>query len=171
MSNSESMATAQTLFDIGGVWVTVKDGHPRVAEIYKRHYSCYQYADDRRSNRSYRNRNLVMGPGEKMILLSSDWLAIFGWRKFIDDSGQTGVNCAFFRNESVHLSSKLILDAEKLAWNRWPGERLYTYVNAAAVKSKNPGYCFQSAGWRKCGVTKNNKLLIFEKRGNENEQL
>ena len=146
-----------------GVWIQVKDGHTRFAELYRRHYSCYHYADNRRSQYGYRNRNLVLGPGEKIALLTPDWQAAFGWRKFIDKSGQTGVNCAFFRNESSQLSSWLILEAEKIAWQRWPGERLYTYVNTSAIRSSNPGYCYLMAGWRKCGYTKVNKLLIMEK--------
>jgi hypothetical protein len=43
-------------------------------------------------------------------------------------AGQRGVNCAVFRNESSVLSSELIREACGLAWTRWPGERLYTYV-------------------------------------------
>ena len=146
-----------------GIWTQVKDGHPRFADLYRRHYSCYQYADQRRSQYGYRNRNLVLGPGEKMALLTPDWTAAFGWRKFIDKSGQTGVNCAFFRNEGNQLSSFLILEAVKLAWQRWPNERLYTYVNASAVRSSNPGYCFLRASWRKCGFTQTKRLVILEK--------
>lgn len=146
-----------------GAWIQVKDGHPQFADLYRRHYSCYQYADNRRSQYGYRNRNLVLGPGEKIALLTPDWQAAFGWRKFIDKSGQNGVNCAFFRNESQVLSSWLILEAEKIAWARWPGERLYTYVNAAVIKSANPGYCYLKAGWRRCGHTAVKKLVILEK--------
>lgn len=157
----------KTIADILGIlWVITKDGDPRVSDIYKRHYSCYQYTDGRRFKPGYRNRHLVMGPGEKLVLITSDCRAIFGWRKFIDASGQNGVNCAFFRNEGAFdgavLSSELILAAEKLAYQKWPGERLYTYVNAKMVKSSNPGYTFQRAGWVKCGLTKSG-LLIFAK--------
>ena len=88
--------------------------------------------------------------------------ALFVWRKFISADGQQGVNCSVFRNESPIQSSLLIREACDFAWRRWPGERLYTYVKAEAVKSINPGYCFIKAGWRKCGITKVNKLLIFE---------
>lgn len=150
------------LFALEGHWVEVRDGDARVAGIYQRHYSCHRYQDRRRSQHGYRNRFLVMGPGEKLVLLAVDGQAIFGWRKFIDDSGQQGVNCAFFRNESPMLSSEMILDAERHAWRRWPGERLYTYVNPKAVKSNNPGYCFMRAGWQRCGETKGG-LLVFEK--------
>lgn len=150
-----------TLFELDGYWTRVKDGDERLAAIYFRHYSCHQYKDNRRQC-GYRNRFLVMGPGEKMPLLATDGRAIFGWRKFKDASGQVGINCAFFRNEGDALSSLMILDAERHAWKRWPGERLYTYVNADAVQSRNPGYCFIKAGWRKCGHTKGG-LIVLEK--------
>lgn len=150
------------LLALDGYWMQVKDGDPRVARLYMRHYSCHQYKDKRRQQWGYRNRFLVMGPGEKLVLLSIDGLAIFGWRKFHDDSGQCGVNCAFFRNESPVLSSVLIRDAERHARRRWPNERFYTYVNPAAIRSTNPGCCFQKAGWQRCGVTRRG-LLILEK--------
>ena len=150
------------LLPLDGYWIQVRDGDSRVAQLYMRHYSCHQYQDRRRSQYGYRNRFLVMGPGEKLVLLSVDGLAIFGWRRFKDDSGQQGINCSFFRNESPVLSSVLILAAEQHAQKKWGGQRLYTYVNPQAVRSRNPGYCFQMAGWRKCGVTKGG-LLIFEK--------
>lgn len=145
------------------LWLAVKDGDERAAALYRRHYSCYQYADGRRDRYGYHNRYMIVGPGEKMVLLTPNCDALFVWRKFIDKSGQIGVNCAVFRNESPVLSSALILAAEELACARWPGQRLYTYVNASAVASVNPGYCFKMAGWRRCGVTQARKLLIFEK--------
>jgi hypothetical protein len=76
---------------------------------------------------------------------------------------QVGVNCAVFRNETSIRSSDLIREAEALAWQKWPGARLYTYVNPRQVRSVIPGYCFRRAGWRRCGVTKRRQLLIFER--------
>ncbi len=143
-------------------WLIVKDGDERAAALFRRHYSFREYADGRRRY-GYANRFLVLGPGQKMLLLSPGCDALFGWRKFIDHSGQAGVNCAVFRNESAARSSDLILEAERLAWARWPGERLYTYVDPRAVASRNPGYRFKVAGWRACGYTKVKKLLILEK--------
>jgi hypothetical protein len=98
-----------------------------------------------------------------MVLMTSDQSALFVWRKFQNDSGQEGINCAIFRNEGPLLSSYLILEAEKSAYRRWGNERLYTYINANKIKSVNPGYCFKKAGWSVCGVTKINKLVIMEK--------
>ena len=105
-----------------------------------------------------------------MTLLLSDGSALFIWlkQKYIQNE-QTGVNCAVFRNESMELSSLLILDAEKMAWERWNGERLYTYVDPNEITSPNAGYCFKKAGWKlvrdnngKTLKTKNG-LLILEK--------
>ncbi len=137
-------------------WQALKDGDPMARGLFNRHYSRYFYKDGR-------NPKLFIGPGEKMVLMTSDGLALFVWRKFISAGGQQGVNCAVFRNEGPVLSSLLILEAEQLAWGRWPMERLYTYVNSKKINSSNPGYCFLKAGWNKCGVTKAKKLIILEK--------
>ena len=87
---------------------------------------------------------------------------MFVWRKFIDDSGQDGINCAVFRNESEHRSSTLIRQADAIADHVWPDRRHYTYVDPKAVRSSNPGFCFMAAGWRKCGMTKGG-LIILER--------
>ena len=140
----------------GSAWVQARDGDRSVRECFDRHYSRIRYRDGRRSK-------LFVGPGEKLVLRTVACDAIFVWRKFIDDSGQDGVNCAVFRNEGRQTSSRLILDAEEWAWWKWPGQRLYTYVDGKSVRSSNPGYCFQAAGWRKCGVTKWNRLTVLAK--------
>lgn len=148
----------------GWLWLPAKDGDPRAFAIMRRHYTYQAYQDGRRrAGGGYRNRRLFVGPGEKMVLMTVNCDALFVWRKFKDDSGQTGVNCAVFRNESSLLASALILEAEQLAWVRWPGERLYTYVDGCKVRSSNPGYCFKMAGWRVCGRTKAKRLIIMEK--------
>lgn len=137
------------------VWVEVRDGDPDVRAVFDRHYSRTRYADGRRPA-------LFVGPGEKMVLRTPEGDAVFVWRKFISGDGQQGVNCAVFRNEGTMRSSDLIRAAVELARARWPGARLYTYVNPRRIKSSNPGYCFKAAGWRKCGVTKRRKYDILE---------
>lgn len=144
------------LFSDDQPWVMVRDGDPTALALFNRHYSRYRYKDGRKPK-------LFVGPGEKLVLLSKCGHALFVWRKFISDDGQEGINCAVFRNESVHKSSTLILEAESIAWRRWPGTRFYTYVNASKIKSANPGYCFKVAGWQICGRTKRRGLIILEK--------
>lgn len=162
------MTNLQTGFGFS-YWQPAKDGDGNAFAIMKRHYSYQPYRDGRRQDQFNRNRRLFVGPGEKLVLLGADGLALFVWRKFIDKSGQTGVNCAVFRNESGRRASDLILEAEVLAWVRWPGERLYTYVNANKVQGTCPGYCFRRAGWRHCGETQAKGLLIFEKYPKESQ--
>lgn len=134
-------------------WLPIVDGDARARALYHRHYSYKRYADGR-------NPRLFVGPGEKMVLLTLDCNALFVWRKFKDDSGQTGVNCAVFRNEGAHQSSGLIRSAMELAWQRWPSERLYTYVHPGKIRSTNPGYCFKRAGWQACGHTKSGLVIL-----------
>lgn len=133
-------------------WRLTKDGDPIGFALYRRHYSA-------KKNPRPKIRQFV-GPGEKMVLLSHAGDAVFAWRKFIDDSGQRGVNCAVFRNEGSSRSSDMIREACSIAWTRWPNQRLYTYVAPAEIRSTNAGYCFLMAGWRKCGTTKKGFLIL-----------
>lgn len=139
------------------LWWLTKDGDLDCVELYERHYSCYRYADGRA-----RHNGLFVGPGEKVVLRTERADALFVWRVFIDDSGQSGVNCAVFRNESSHRSSHLIRQADQIADVLWPDRRHYTYVDPAKVASTNPGFCFIAAGWRRCGRTKGG-LVILER--------
>ena len=141
---------------VDGYWIAVRDGDERARALFHRHYSYHKYKDGR-------NPMLFVGPGEKMVLMTFQCDALFIWRKFRSADGQIGVNCSVFRNESPILSSDLILEAERWAWQRWPGERLYTYVNDKKIRSSNPGCCFKKAGWSVCGITKTNQLIILEK--------
>jgi hypothetical protein len=151
------MPAQQSLFDTlpGVVWLEWRDGNAHARQLFDRHYSRRRYADGRRPK-------LFVGPGEKMVLMTPCGRALFVWRRFISDDGQNGVNCAIFRNEGAGRSSDLIQEACRLAWCRWPTERLYTYVNPRRVASANPGYCFKCAGWQRCGITTKG-LLIFER--------
>lgn len=142
-----------------GYWTQVRDGNLDALALYERHYSCYQYKDGRK-----RRGNRFVGPGQRIVLLGEDMKALFVWRKFIDDSGQQGVNCAVFRNESEHRSSDLILEAERWAQERWPGVRLYTYVKPSAIRSVNPGYCFKLAGWKSAGKTGKGLIILAKER-------
>lgn len=144
---------------IDSPWLTVHDGDLRALAIFKRHYS-YR----RRAHGQPRGSPTFIGQGEKLVLLTADCMALFAWQRstITRITGQHGICCTVFRNEGPELSSKLILEAETLAWLKWPRERLYTYVNPRKVRSPNPGYCFLMAGWRKCGVSKGG-LMILEK--------
>jgi hypothetical protein len=96
-------------------WWLTKDGDEYCLALYRRHYSSHQYKDGRRDDQSYRNRWLFVGPGQKIVLRTWEGDAMYVWRKFKDDSGQQGINCAVFRNESSHRASDLIRQADAIA--------------------------------------------------------
>lgn len=135
------------------MWWITRDGDPACRALFDRHYSRYRYADGRRPK-------LFVGPGEKLVLRTECGRALWAWRKFIDDTGNTGVNCAIFRNESEYRSSDLVRQADAIADCCWPRERHYTWVDPTAVRSRNPGFCFIVAGWTRCGVSKSGLILL-----------
>jgi hypothetical protein len=138
------------------LWWLTKDGDRDCLALYLRHYSATVYRDGRRRDR-------FAGPGQKVVLRTEAGDAFFVWRVFIDKcAGQHGVNCAAFRNESPHRSSELIQQADRIADCLWPDRRHYTYVNSKKVASRNPGFCFLKAGWKRCGFTQGG-LLILER--------
>jgi hypothetical protein len=138
-------------------WTESKDGDPVGFALYRRHYSS-------KKNKKPKQRQFV-GPGERIVLLGRDCSALFVWvKKQFRADGQQGVNCSVFRNESSNRSSSMIREAMIAAWEKWPGERLFTFVDAPEIKSTNPGYCFQMAGWIRCGFTKKRGLFILECR-------
>lgn len=145
-------------FLIGEGWIEVLDGNDTARDIFERHYSA----------RPDRDSKLIIGPGFKLLLLSADAGALCGWRmeKHRRD-GQAGVECCIFRRERGELASDLLSAAMRLCWQRFPGERLFTFVDPLAVeptwRASRPtwGHCFYRAGWRFCGLTKK-RLHILE---------
>ena len=135
----------------------VRDGDARARALYLRHYS-------HRSHAVAHPQGKFAGPGEHLMLLTVTCDALFLWRRerYRRDA-QTGINCAIFRNEGAVLSSDLVREADDLAWRRWPGERLFTFVNADRIRSTNPGACFRKAGWRRLPESTKGGLVILER--------
>jgi hypothetical protein len=158
--------------DLDGHWLPVKDGDPRVADMYTRHYSYRPYKDNRRRLRRQQN---FAGMGEKIVLLTMTGDAAWVWRRCTPTPEmvekyhwQSGVVCAFFRNEGSVRSSDLIREACEIAWRRWPGERLFTFVEDAKVKTADQkgrakvGWCYRKAGWKVAGRNADGRLTILE---------
>lgn len=153
------------LFTDNLYWVQVNDGNPAAFNIFQRHYT-YGKNKQRDKNKHKKNGKRMIGPGETILLLSVDEISIFAWKKQkYSQDGQTGVNSCIFHNghtkeDQFYLqSSDMILQAEQIAWARWPGERLFTYVNPRKIKSANPGYCYKQAGWKQIGITKARTIM------------
>lgn len=143
---------------IDGTWLSVKRTDPRAYALYRRHYSAAKGARWRRPG----NTN-VTSAGETMVLLSQCCRALFVWLRCSVErlDHQIGVNCAVFRNEGAGLSSDLIREADELAWQRWPGERHFTYVDEGKIRRKrDPGRCFLRAGWLRAGTSQTGLILL-----------
>jgi hypothetical protein len=61
------------------------------------------------------------------------------------------------------VSSAMIVEACHLAWERWPGQRLFTFVNPREIRSTNPGYCFLQAGFRRLPGLTRRGLRVLER--------
>ena len=151
------------------IWLPVLCTDDRLRGLYQRHYSS-EKATRRRGHPVAPNQLRVAGPGEVKAYLTVDGRAGWIWRfaKFRKD-GQQGVECVLFRNEASvgchnssheHCSSKMVAEADELAWVKWPGQRLFTFVDPGKILSSNPGYCFKRAGWRFCGVSKSGLHIL-----------
>jgi hypothetical protein len=125
---------------------------------------CRMLADRHYSRRTVGAKQFLYS-GRKLVLRNAEGTVLFGWM-WPDDAmrmdGQTGYNCAIFRNESPRLASEIILEAERLAVAKWGPNRGYTYVDPASVKSANPGYCFLMAGWRRERISSGGKILFVK---------
>jgi hypothetical protein len=142
------------------MWVVTSEADQDARMLADRHYS-----------RKTKGAKLFCGPGEKLVLITLEKNALFVWRKNkYRQDGQSGVECTIFRNESSYLSSELIKEAVKLAREKWPNERLFTYVNPRAIKSSDPGHCFKQAGWKVVGKNKRGNLILLEAPADESER-
>lgn len=123
---------------------------------------CRQLADRHYSRRTVGAKQFCYS-GRKLVLRNTEGTVLFVWM-FPDEAmrmdGQSGYNNALFRNESARRSSDIILEAERLALEKWGPNRFYTYIDASKIRSPNPGYCFKVAGWRFVRFSAGGKHLL-----------
>jgi hypothetical protein len=139
-------------------WYVTNDRDLDAISLYKRHYSARKYKDGRSNLRA----KGFLGPGEKLVLITAKADALFAWvySKLGHRNRQRGVCCTIFRNEGDYRSSDMIREAVELARQRWPGKRLFTYVDPQKIRSTNPGMCFLKASWKRIGKTKGNLIIL-----------
>ena len=125
---------------------------------------CAELADRHYSRRTVGARQFLYS-GRRLVLRDNAGLVLFAWvypDAALRMDGQTGYNCAIFRNESSRPGSQIVLEAERAAFAKWGPQRCYTYVDPQHVKSPNPGYCFKLAGWRFVKRTADGKHLLVK---------
>jgi hypothetical protein len=129
---------------------------PEMAMLADRHYS----------RRTIGARQFLYS-GRKLVIRDALGDVLFGWLYPDEDKrmdGQKGYNCAIFRNESPRQASDIILECERLAFEKWGPNRLYTYIDPAKTKviissfdrplwgirkgERIVGYCYRRAGWK-----------------------
>lgn len=117
---------------------------------------------DRHYSRQKPGTNQFMPPGKTIVLRDSAGEVVFGWLwQEKRDDGQAGYNCSIFRNESLRLSSEIILEAERFAVKEWGQNRGFTYVDPVKVRHKrDPGRCFLRAGWKLVKLTSSGLHLL-----------
>jgi len=128
-----------------------------MAELADRHYS----------RRTVGARQFLYS-GRKLVLRNTEGTVLFAWL-FPDPAmrmdGQTGYNCAIFRNESDRKASEIILEAERAVFAKWGPDRMYTYVDPNKTKpifrrgQRVIGWTYLKAGWKPL-VYKNGKPRI-----------
>lgn len=121
---------------------------------------------DRHYSRQTPGAREFMGNGRTLVLRDQGGSIVFGWLYPQDGMAVVdGVYCSIFRNESVRRSSDVILEAERVAIERWPQlPRFFTYVKPSAIRSVNPGYCFKVVGYRKVGESTRGLHLLVKER-------
>lgn len=149
------------LFAPMSYWHRVTKFDPVACALADRHYS-----------RRKPGSNQFMPPGQTIVLLANDNLAVFGWWRphpasgFKAMNGLDGWTCTIFRNESQTRSSDLIIDAERAVLGSSYGigpDGFLTYVWDRKVRSTNPGYCFQRAGYRRRGRSADGRKTLLQK--------
>jgi len=132
-------------------WVISDKGSKRALQLVERHYS-----------RQKPGTNQFCRPGDNLVLLGNDGKALWVSYRYHPSSrlkrtdGLNAWECTLFRNEGGRLSSDLIKEAVAITAKAWgiPEDGFVTYVNPKAIKSSNPGYCFQKAGFVRGGTSK-----------------
>ena len=118
---------------------------------------------DRHYSRQKPGTPQFMPPGRCLVLLAdtADGRALWGssWplAKYTQHAWAGAWICSLFRNEGAALSSEMIrqaVAATRAHFGEPPQLGIVTFVQPAAIRSTNPGYCFLKAGWRRVGKTK-----------------
>lgn len=139
------------LLPLDGYWRRVTRTDPRARALADRHYS-----------RQTIGAREFMASGRTLVLLSHAADAVWGAIDNLDPAGQRRWRCSIFRNESLILSSVLILEATRLTYEYWrhryhglPSAPLTTEVDPErTIRKRDPGRCFRRAGWRVIGVAR-----------------
>jgi hypothetical protein len=123
---------------------------------------------DRHYNRQKPGSPQFVPPGRCVVLITeckrAVWVTSWPFAEFVRHAWAGAWVNSIFRNEGAGLSSLLIREAvaaTRAVWSDVPELGLVTFVDAAKVRSTNPGACYRRAGFKRVGETKGG-LLAFQ---------
>lgn len=144
-------------------WHVSTRSDPRALPLADRHY-----------NRQKPGTPQFVPPGRCLVLLTEEadalWVTSWPLAEYTKHEWAGAWVNSLFRNESEHLSSELILEAVAATRHYWPDVPdlgLITFVDADEIESRNPGYCYECAGFKRVGYTKINGLHAWQMTPNE----
>src|ERR1700746_3814316 len=127
-------------------WQIIKKSDPAAVALANRHYSRLLYG----------KQGVMLGPpGRLRCFATADrkavWVSHWPYGHLALDK-LDAFRCTMFRNEGEYRSSDLIRAAMELTESLWlsegtPEHGWITWVDAAAIGTTIPGYCFRRAGW------------------------
>lgn len=114
-----------------------------------------------------------MPPGACVVFITpcsrAVWVTSAPKREYVKHRWAGAWVNSLFRNEGAGLSSELIRAAVRASIEAFaskgvdvPWRGLVTFVDRAKVRSSNPGYCYQRAGFVRVGETKDEKLVALQ---------
>ncbi len=118
---------------------------------------------DRHYNRQKPGTPQFVPPGRCIVLLAADetalWVSSWPFAAYVKHAWPGAWICSCFRREGgALLASDLIkqaVAATRAIWGAAPALGFITFVDRAKTRPKrDPGYCYQMAGWAPCGRTK-----------------
>lgn len=117
---------------------------------------------DRHYNRQKVGSAQFVPPGGCAVLITPEadalWVTSTPFAQFVQHAWAGAWMNTLFRNESMHLSSELIVEA--LAASRHllgepPPLGIVSFIDASKIRKKrDPGRCYRRAGWSHVGFTK-----------------
>jgi hypothetical protein len=138
------------------LWVRSYRADPLVRPLADLHY-----------NRQSPGAAQFTPPGRCVVLRTREcdafWVTVAPYARYTQHQWAGAWICSAFRNESWTLSSTLItwaVAASVALLGEPPTLGFVTFVDAAKVKSPNPGFCFKAAGWKVVGHTKGGLVAL-----------
>ena len=137
------------------IWQLSHRADPVAVALADRHYSRQKIGSPQ-----------FVPPGRCMVLFAKTetgkavWVTSWPFAEYVKHAWAGAWVCSMFRNEGAGLSSELIrqaVAATRAFFGEPPALGIITFVLPKAIRSSNPGACYQKAGWKRAGAAKDGK--------------